>query len=140
MNLRKTIPRVATGIFIFNKDKLLLFKSHKWNNKYCVPGGHVEFGETAEKCAVREVKEETELNITDLKLLKIDECIYPKDFFEKRHFIFFTYMAKTNETKVTLNEEASEYVWVDLKDALTYNLNEPSIPIIKQIIRENLIN
>lgn len=106
----------------------------------CVPGGHLEFGETTEECAIREVKEETGLDITDLKLLKIDECIYPKEFFEKRHFIFFTYMAKTNETKVILNEEAQIYEWVDLKDALTYDLNEPSIPIIKQIIKENLIN
>ena len=140
MDLRKTIPRVATGIFLFNEDKILIFKSHKWNNQYCVPGGHVDFGETTQECVIRETKEETGVNITNPKLIKISQCIFPKDFYEKRHFIFYNYIAKTNETNVILNEEAQEYEWVSLNKVLEFDLGQPTQDMIKQIIRENLIN
>ena len=40
-------PRVAVGALILNnKEEVFLAKSHKWSNKFGVPGGHVEYGES----------------------------------------------------------------------------------------------
>jgi len=42
-------PEPRVGALIFNsKGEIFLMKSHKWNNKYCIPGGHVELGEIME--------------------------------------------------------------------------------------------
>ncbi|ADO77499.1 NUDIX hydrolase [Halanaerobium praevalens DSM 2228] len=39
-------PEPTVGAIIFNPDnKILLCKSHKWNNQYIIPGGHIELGE-----------------------------------------------------------------------------------------------
>ena len=35
------------GTVIFNGGKILLCKSKKWNNKYVIPGGHIEIGDYA---------------------------------------------------------------------------------------------
>ena len=53
-------PEPTVGALILNKEsKILLVKSHKWQNNYVIPGGHVELGETLQDTLKREIKEET---------------------------------------------------------------------------------
>jgi ADP-ribose pyrophosphatase YjhB (NUDIX family) len=58
------------GIFIYDpkKDKVLLIQSrgHLWGS----PKGTIQYGETERQCAIREVKEETGLEISDTEFLK----------------------------------------------------------------------
>jgi len=98
-------------------------KSHKWRDKYVIPGGHVELGETLEEALMREIKEETGLDIFDIKFLCFQEFIFDDAFWKKRHFIFFDFVCKTNSTKVELDSEGQEFVWVSVDDAL--RLSEP---------------
>lgn len=112
-------PEPTCGALIFNpENKIFLMKSHKWNGKYVIPGGHVELGETLEETLIREVKEETGLDIFDIKFLNFQEFIFDPAFWKKRHFIFFDFACKTNSTKVKLNSEGQEFVWVSVEDAL----------------------
>lgn len=111
-------PEPTVGVFVFNqKEELLLLKSHKWPGQYVVPGGHVELGERLEEAAVREVKEETGLEVYNLEFILFQEFIYDPSFWKPRHFIFFDYACKTQSTEVQLNDEAEAHVWVDLDSA-----------------------
>lgn len=114
-------PEPTVGALIFNAEgKLFLMQSHKWGGQYCVPGGHIEMGETVEQAVKREVKEETGLDVRDLEFLCFQECIDDAGFHEKgRHFLFFDYACRTEDTEVVLNDEAEAYVWVSLDDAFT---------------------
>ena len=117
-------PEPTVGVFIFNlKDELLLIKSHKWPDKYVVPGGHVELGERLEEAAIREAKEETGLDIYDLEFVNFQEFIYDPSFWKPRHFIFFDYACKTDTAEVKLNDEAEEHVWVQLEVAVDLPLD-----------------
>jgi len=112
-------PEPTVGALIFNlAGKLLLIRSHKWHDRYVVPGGHVELGETLEQALHREVLEETGLGVHDVQFIMTQEFIFDEAFWEKRHFIFFDYACQTNTTEVTLNSEAQEYVWVAPGEAL----------------------
>ena len=51
---------------------------------WSVPGGHLEFGETIENCAKREVYEETGLVITDVTVAGITNDIFSE---EETHYI-----------------------------------------------------
>ena len=64
----------AVPIIIKDKEDNYLFVRRKYNpmkGTLDLPGGFIDFGETAENCAVREVKEETGIDIQekDLKFL-----------------------------------------------------------------------
>jgi nucleoside triphosphatase len=128
---------IATGVLIFNnKSEIFLAKSSgKWGSNWCVPGGHLEYGETMESCVVREVLEETGLNITDIEFISIQESIFPKERVDEKHFIFLNYKAKTKTVSAVLNEEHNEYIWINPREAIkNLPLNPTTIEFIKQVI------
>lgn len=137
MNEQK-FPEPACGALVFNKEgKLLLIKSHKWRNKYTMPGGHVELGESLEKALKREIKEETGLTIGDIRFICFQEFIYGKEFWKKKHFIFFDYACKTNSKKVVLNSEGKEFTWVTPKEALKMNIDKYTMHSIKEFLKKS---
>ena len=80
-----THPEVTVGALIFNPEgKLLLVKSHKWHDQFVIPGGHVEVGEKIEDAVKREIKEETGLEIYDIKFIAFYECINNKNFYKEK--------------------------------------------------------
>ena len=133
--VHKQFPEPCVGALIFNRDnKIFLMKSHKFHNKYVVPGGHIELGEKAEDALKREIKEETGLDIYDLKFICFQEMIFDKIFWKKKHFVFFDYSCKTDSTEVKLNSEGQEFVWVTLNEALKL----PVEPYTRKTIKEYL--
>ena len=132
----QTFPEPTVGVFIFNQTgELLLLKSHKWPGKYVVPGGHVELGERIEDTVLREVKEETGLDVYDLEFILFQEFIYDPSFWKPRHFIFFDYACKTRSSEVQLNDEAEEHVWAPLETAIQLPLDAYTRRAIEKLIR-----
>lgn len=117
--MKQQYPEPTVGALIFNPTgKIFLMKSHKWRGEYVIPGGHVELGEKMEDAVRREVKEETGLDVYNLEFICFQEFIFDDAFWKKKHFIFFDFACKAKSTRVKLNPEAEEYVWVSLKEAL----------------------
>jgi nucleoside triphosphatase len=117
-------PEPTVGALIFNPEgKLLLVKTHKWHGKYTIPGGHVEMGERLLDALKREIKEETNLEMIEADFLCFQEFIFDESFWEKRHFIFFDFICQVDDDKVRLNDEAEEYVWVEVDDAYSYPID-----------------
>jgi len=66
-------------------DKILLVRHRKGNRQYWVlPGGRLEYGETFFECAVRELKEETGLEVEVERFLFLSEAIAPD---RSRHIV-----------------------------------------------------
>ncbi|MBN2534234.1 MAG: NUDIX domain-containing protein [Spirochaetales bacterium] len=126
-------PEPTVGALIVNKEnKVLLLKSNKWSNYYVIPGGHIEPGEDMEDALRREIKEETNLDIYEIQLLGLQQCVYSDNFYEKKHFIFIDFICRTDESRVILNHEHQEYIWVDLEEIK----NLPIEPYTKKLINE----
>jgi len=128
---KQKYPEPTTGGLIFNSEgEIFLMKAYKWGNKYVIPGGHVELGEKIADAFKREIKEETGLRVHDIKLLYVLEFIFGKGIKGKKHFICFVHTCKTESTKVKLDSEGKEYVWVSPKKALKL----PIEPYVKESI------
>jgi len=56
--------------------------------------------------------------VYDIEFILFQEFIYDESFWKKRHFIFFDFACKSDQTDVTLNSEAQESEWVLPQDAL----------------------
>ena len=98
----KDTEKVVKAV-IYNDDKLLLIKRSDYTVKHAgewdLPGGHIEVDEPKEEALRREVKEETGLEISDIKLSRTTG---------KTTF----YRAHSKDRDVTLSNEHTEYQWV----------------------------
>lgn len=119
----KKYPEPVVGALIFNQQgKVFLMTSPKWKGKYVVPGGHIELGETIEQALKREIKEETSLDIFDIKFITLQEFIFGEEFHERKHFIFLECACRTKTANVVLNKEGTDYIWTTIDGALKLSL------------------
>lgn len=127
-------PEATVGAVILNSEnKVLICESNKWNQKFVIPGGHIEAGEKMEETLVREVKEETGLDVYDIKILGITESIYSKSFQNQKHFIFVDFICRSDSDQVILNEEADSYQWIELSEIEDYELEEFTANLLKEL-------
>ena len=79
-------PNFRVSMIILNeKDEILLVQHKKANRFYWVlPGGRIEYGEDFATCAVRELKEETNLDVKFKSVVFLSEAIAPD---RSRHII-----------------------------------------------------
>ncbi len=123
--MTQVYPEPTVGALIFNdEDKLLIVKTHKWKDNYTIPGGHVELGESLLQALKREVAEETGLELLSGKYVCFQEFIYDDNFWEKRHFLFFDFLCRVKAGEVHLNDEAQEYLWVELDRVGDYPVDQ----------------
>ncbi len=77
-------PGVGIGVFVLKNGKFLMaqrFGAHG-HGTWSLPGGHLEFGESFEDCAAREVLEETGLHVNNQKIVTTTN-----DFDDDRHYV-----------------------------------------------------
>ena len=122
------VPLATVGALIFNKaGELLMIRTHKWSNLWGIPGGKIKWGEASEAALRREIKEETNLEITDIKFVLVQDCIHSKEFYRDAHFVLLNYTCRCgNGAEVRLNDEAREFRWVPPANAMKLPLNQPT--------------
>jgi mutator protein MutT len=91
--------RVRVASLILNtKGEVLLIQQSKGTNKpgyWLLPGGGVEFGETAEEAMKRELLEELGLETLTMDFLALNESIDPKG---ERHLIQLIFLVKVKDS------------------------------------------
>lgn len=105
-------PMVGVSVLIMNGDRVLLEKRSKepMTGAWQAPGGHMEFGESLEETATREVQEELDITISDLRFRTLTNDVFEA---EKKHYITIWMEAKydSGEPKVKAPYEESEVGW-----------------------------
>lgn len=133
-------PVVTVGALIQNADgRLLMIRTHKWGNRWGIPGGKIEHGESSEEALRREVMEETGLTLGEVRFVLVQDCINSPEFLRPAHFVLLNYLARTEQSHVRLNEEAEEFQWLGTAEALALDLNQPTRTLVEAAIAQHLI-
>jgi 8-oxo-dGTP diphosphatase len=100
----KVIPTTRVSVVVIGDDgKILLVRHRKGSRQYWVlPGGRLEYGETFDECAVRELKEETGLDVKVDRLIYLSEAIAPD---RSRHIVNVYLTAHVVGGKLQLGDE-----------------------------------
>lgn len=118
------VPQVGIGVLIFRQRQLLLGRRKGSHGSGCwsAPGGHLEFGESPQECARREVLEETGLKLGD-----IVRGPWVNDVFveEQKHYVTLfciAHLGSTASEPENLEPEKCEgwqwFDWLDLPEPL----------------------
>jgi 8-oxo-dGTP diphosphatase len=110
-----TRPYLAVSAAIFRGDRVLIVRRARppAHGLYTLPGGGVELGETLEQAAIREVREETGLDIEPIALAGHRQVIArDADGRIERHFVILPFAARWIAGEVVLNEELAEAHWL----------------------------
>jgi phosphoglycolate phosphatase len=128
-------PVATVGALIFNdRGEVLMVRTHKWSDLWGIPGGKIKWGEPSEAALRREIKEETDLDIHDVRFVLVQDCIHSREFYRDAHFILMNYSCRTSgEPKVRLNEEARDYLWTTPAVALTMPINQPTRVLLQAV-------
>lgn len=123
--------KVGIGVMILKENKVLL--GHRVQNgadtggiyepdSWCLPGGKQEYGETIFEGAVREVKEETNLDISEMEIFGAGD-----DIQKEKQFVTIWVIARAceGELKVTEPKKQDAWKWFNLNE-LPKNLYSPS--------------
>lgn len=115
-----------------DKIKILLVKNH--NGKcWTFPKGHVELNESEKQTALREIKEETGLDVTIEPNFR-QTSIYRPFGKIKKYVVFF--LARATETAVSMQQsEIDYYLWVSIEDAMHLCSHDNDMKILAEVRR-----
>ena len=117
------IPGVAATIIHNNNILLALRGKPPSKGMWGLPGGVVEVGETLEEAVIREVKEETSVEVEPIELITIFDTIRKDEEGKvKTHFILFEYLCRYLGGQVKAASDAPDARWVSLDELNSINI------------------
>jgi len=128
-------PIVGIGAIIIQDGKILLAKrgSEPGKGKWSVPGGVVELGEKLEKTVVREVKEETNIDVEVVHVIDaVNNIVQDSDGKLHFHFVILNYLTELKGGTLQSSSDVLDTKWVSLEEAEDYDITETFREFLKR--------
>lgn len=112
-------PAVTADCIVFNKenDKLYVLlikrKNEPYKNCWAFPGGFINIDESAEDAAIRELKEETGLEVFKIEQLK---AYSNPDRDPRERIITIAFISQSHVRDVIGSDDAQEARWFDVNN------------------------
>jgi len=120
-------PIVGVGAVVICDGKILLEKrkNEPGKGKWSIPGGLVELGEGVEQTVMREVMEETGLEVEEPSIIDIVDNITRDENGEIRyHFVIVDYFVKLKGGMLKAQSDAEELRWTTFDEVEKYDLTK----------------
>ena len=122
--------KLRTSGIIVKDNKVLVEKAKKFDG-YVIPGGHIELGEFSREAIIREIKEETTLDVTIKHLICVTENIYNKNkqiCHEINYFYYLEPISDINTEEFTIVEndkgivKEQNFYWIEINKLVENNV------------------
>jgi len=134
--MSEKVVRIGVGVFIFKDGKFLMGKRKNahGDGHWSIPGGHLEFGESFEETAHREVLEETGMKIKNIRFGAVTNDLFIE---EGKHYVSIWVLSDWDEGKerITEPDKLVEMQWFDFD-----NLPKPLFLPWKQLLSSQFID
>ena len=131
----KKRPQTVVCYLRQNDSYLLLYRNKKKNDynhdKWIGVGGHLEENETPDLAAIREVKEETGLNVNSLSLM--GEILFIDNDYEETMFVYEI----TDFSGSLIECDEGELRWIPIKDIYHYPMWEGDKAFLPRLINHD---
>ncbi len=118
-------PLIGVGVVVFKGDRVLLIRRAKAPKagSWSLPGGRQRLGETVRQTAVREVAEETGIEVEILRLLDVvDSMTRDDDGRLAYHYTLIDFLADWRGGEPRAGSDATDSIWADPRDLAPYQL------------------
>lgn len=127
------IKEKACGCIIIEDGKVLLIKQIQGH--WGFPKGHVEDNESEEETAIREVKEETNLDV-NIDSSKRYTMEYYTDKGTFKEVVLFV-AKRINDKIKAQEEEVSQIKWFDFEQAIATITHDNAKELFRKVLKEN---
>ena len=121
-NLKSNRPFVGVATVVVKDEKIAIGKdTRKGEAIFGVPGGHWETGETLKQCAIREIKEECNIDVENIKLISVYDFFRPD---KGKNYVTIGMKADyiRGDFSDLLEEGRLDWKWYTPEEALKLNL------------------
>jgi 8-oxo-dGTP diphosphatase len=132
-----TRPIVGVGAVVLDGDRVLLVKrgNEPLKGEWSLPGGAVEIGETLETALVREIREETGLDVDVGPMVDVlDRLRYDPDGRVKYHYVLIDFLCRPCGGVLCSASDAEAAEWAALDDLVRYGLAATAISVIGKAV------
>jgi 8-oxo-dGTP diphosphatase len=127
-------PVIGIGAVVIHDNQILLVKraNPPKQGLWCIPGGKVEFGETLQQAAEREIKEETGV------VIKATTPVYVFDLIEdeKRHYVIIDLLADYVSGAPKAGDDADDAKWFSLQDIDLPDIDSETKRLLRKLIEQ----
>ena len=128
-------PYVGVGIVVFRGDEVLLVERTKppIRNRWSIPGGAQEIGETVHEAALRELMEETGLEADIIGLIDVvDSITRDQDSRVQFHYTLVDFAAEWRSGEAAAADDVGAVRWVPLAEIEAMGLWTETVRIIRR--------
>lgn len=141
MSNKKVIQKVIVAGVIIKDNKVLIIQRNKnesiFPNMWELPSGKKDLLEKTEKSLLREVKEETGLDISIIMPFSIFDYQIEKEN-ETRDSVQINFLVKSTTNNVKLSSEHRDFKWIESREMNDFNISENTKKVLKEAF--SLIN
>ena len=124
-------PKLGSAVLVEHEGKFLLGERNKDNyrGRWIIPGGGVGWGETIKQAGIREIREETGLDVELVRFICYKEIM---NLPENYHTVTFYHFARPRQTNIRVGDDLSKAGFFSLEEIKKMNIAES----VEMVLRE----